>query len=572
MSKRFFVRWPVLLLIAVAVADASMFAYLRFVFSPGWQSDAVSHMLNARMMLYAITPGFSQLGFWPPILHLLLLPAVYFDVIYTSDTAGFIVLFPVLYGATYCLFRTVEMLTESRAYAWLSVALFLLNPYVLYYSTAPMTEIVYIAAYLSFVFCWLRWMKGASDAWALFSAGFISIGFLSRYEGIVMVPLVIPLFFFSSLLRGAKVKQAASLTILCLCLAMIGIAWVLLYGSYYGGDPFSFLAVGRRTGVEESANVTTSIIFNQIKRSSTNIDRVVTSWRLSTTAAQHMIGSKVWIVGVFLSIYALLFSRNTTRTLGLLLASMPFFAILGLLILKRANLAVPEVFVESNYRGSAYSNVRYLLPAIVLPVIGSAVALNQFGKGLLSRIMRVCAITLLLSITCWNLFDVVYVNKFRVIRRDISNVSTTWQLDSFGAIFDKYYDYGFVLMVRHFSEAGIARSKIPLNAFITEGSYLYIKQATKEPWLFARMVVVGTQSRIIQANSLRKRAESEVFQTYYNEVYRDNAKTIYKLDDGAVQRAATSLGLSRKDIPSLNLNMRKWNPKQFYTDISASKQ
>lgn len=567
MRKHPTIHWAVWLFAAVALADGAMFAYLRFVDTPGWPSDSIAHILNARMMLEGMTPGFSQLGFWPPMLHLLLLPAVSIDAVYKSDVAGFVTLFPVLYAAAYCLFRIVEILTDNRKYAWFATALFLLNPYALYFSSAAMTEMVFVSAFLAFFFFWLRWMKGADDTWLLCSACMVSVCFLSRYEGIVMIPIVIPLFFACALYRGASLRQSIALTLLSAILVLLGIAWVFLYGLYYGGDPLAFLSIGVRSSSE--ASVQSSAVLNQIQRLTVSPEQVVFSWRVAMAAAKHMMGAPVWLVGGVLYAFAIVTSRNLTRATALILASIPFLSIFALLSLRRAGIAVPDVLVEAGGRGQSFHNTRYLLPAIVLPVIGSAVAVASLRAGRMTRIARAGIVSVLLLLACWNMYDVLRIKNFQVIRRDITRIESVWKIASSKTLLDQFYDYGFVLSVRYFAEVAIVRSYVPLEAYVHEGTYKFIRQAMGEPWLFARLVVVNNNAGGPEINRLRAVSQSEAFRWYYDEVYRDGSNVVYKLNDVALRSAAFSLGYSPMSIPSLRQSFTPWDPDEIYEQLKA---
>lgn len=561
MIKKIAVRWPILLLLAVAVADGGMFSYLRFIYSPGWPSDSIAHVLNARMMVDSLTPGFSQLGFWPPILHILLIPAIYFDVLYKSDVAGFITLFPFLYASAYYLFRIIEILTERRAYSWLAVTVYLLNPYILYFSSAAMTEILFIAAFLAMMYFWLRWMKGGGDMWAFLSACMVSLAFLSRYEGIVLMPFVPPFFFLSSLHRGSGIKQSIALTLLCLMLASIGIAWVLLYGLYYGGDPFAFLNIGIRSSAE-------TVLFENLDKFTVDPDRVARSWKIVLAAARHLMGGGFWTLGLCLYGVSLVLCRNKVRAVTLGMISVPFLSIFLLMALKRANVVVPDVEMPVD-RGDAFSNTRYLLPAVILPVIGSTLAVASLNRGRITRFIRECVILIMIGLSVWNVFDVLYIKKLQVIRKDISRTSPAWNLSGDDRIIEKFYDYGFILAIRHYSEVGIARGNVPISAYIHEGTYQHIRQAVNEPWLFARIVILPRKAVGPEVSKLREVSQTEAFKWYYDEIHSDNGKIMYQLNENRLRNAAKSLGYQIEKIPSLRQSFEAWVPGNFYESLHS---
>jgi hypothetical protein len=50
--------------------------------------DQYSHLSISRQITDSLTPGMSQVGFWPPLLHLLLAPLTFFDGLYYSGLAA----------------------------------------------------------------------------------------------------------------------------------------------------------------------------------------------------------------------------------------------------------------------------------------------------------------------------------------------------------------------------------------------------------------------------------------------------------------------------------------------------
>jgi hypothetical protein len=103
--------------------------------------DAKAHLVVARRILDSLTPEYSQIGaVWLPLPHVLNLLPVQIDAFYRTGASA--VAFSVLAFALSCyaIARIVLRATSSRAAATLGVALFALNPDVLYLQSTPMTE------------------------------------------------------------------------------------------------------------------------------------------------------------------------------------------------------------------------------------------------------------------------------------------------------------------------------------------------------------------------------------------------------------------------------------------------
>ena len=103
--------------------------------------DAKAHLVVARRVLDSLTPEYSQIGaVWLPLPHLLNLLPVQIDVFYRTGASAVAISIASFVLACYAIAHLVLGVTGSRAAAAISVALFALNPDVLYLQSTPMTE------------------------------------------------------------------------------------------------------------------------------------------------------------------------------------------------------------------------------------------------------------------------------------------------------------------------------------------------------------------------------------------------------------------------------------------------
>ena len=102
---------------------------------------AKAHLVVARRVLDSLTPEYSQIGaVWLPLPHLLNLLPVQLDVFYRTGASG-VALSLLSFGlACYSIGRIILRVTDSRAGATIGMALFALDPDVLYLQATPMTE------------------------------------------------------------------------------------------------------------------------------------------------------------------------------------------------------------------------------------------------------------------------------------------------------------------------------------------------------------------------------------------------------------------------------------------------
>lgn len=133
--------------------------------------DAKAHLVVARRVLDSLTPEYSQIGaVWLPLPHVLNLVPVQIEAFYRTGASA--VAFSVLAFAVACyaIARIVLRLTGSRVAATLGVALFALDPDVLYLQSTPMTEPLLFGLTLlavALVYDWVETQAGFSTEWGL---------------------------------------------------------------------------------------------------------------------------------------------------------------------------------------------------------------------------------------------------------------------------------------------------------------------------------------------------------------------------------------------------------------------
>lgn len=189
--------WPVspaTTTVVVLACVLSVVAYLHFY--PGGQTiaydDARSHMLIARRVLMADTPGAAQLGaVWLPLPHILMLPFIWNNWAFYSGFAGSVVMMACYVLGTLFAYKIVWRMTRSHAAAAAGAAVFGLNPNILYMQSTPMTETLMFTTMLGAVYGLVCWVQTddtdrfhqiyllAAGASALLCA-------LTRYEGWTM--------------------------------------------------------------------------------------------------------------------------------------------------------------------------------------------------------------------------------------------------------------------------------------------------------------------------------------------------------------------------------------------------
>ncbi len=163
-----------------------------FCFRNGWilyYGDAESHLNISRALIDSRTPGYDQLGtVWLPVLHIILLPFVGKDWLWSTGLAGTLPVAVCFIVAGTCFYLVAHEVFGSIPAAWTVLACFALNPNVLYLAVIPMTEVVFLAALSVLLLVILGFRKSRRSSWVV--AGVLASWVLSltRYDGWFLVP------------------------------------------------------------------------------------------------------------------------------------------------------------------------------------------------------------------------------------------------------------------------------------------------------------------------------------------------------------------------------------------------
>jgi hypothetical protein len=236
------------LLAALGSAAAAWFYFHGYTLYYG---DAEAHLNTARRIIDSRTPGYDQLGTpWLPLPHLLMIPLVQNDALWRSGLAGTIPGVACFALAGLFLFAAARRVFSDTAAAVCTLALFALNPNLLYVQSIPMTEPAFFLSLCGLLYCTVAF-AGTQSIWLAFCAGVFSIaGCLTRYDAWWLIPFVTLYFllvsdehrFRNAIIYGA-VASAAPLYWLCNNWYCCGDMWEFYQGRYsargiQGGAPY----------------------------------------------------------------------------------------------------------------------------------------------------------------------------------------------------------------------------------------------------------------------------------------------------------------------------------------------
>jgi hypothetical protein len=129
--------------------------------------DARGHLVVARRIFDSLTPGWQQIGaVWLPLPHLLNALPVQVDLFYRTGASAAAISVAAFATAVAALAGVILLVTGSRWAAIAGVAVFALNPNVLYLQATPMTEPLLIALLVLAVAMLTRWCARICDVYA----------------------------------------------------------------------------------------------------------------------------------------------------------------------------------------------------------------------------------------------------------------------------------------------------------------------------------------------------------------------------------------------------------------------
>jgi 4-amino-4-deoxy-L-arabinose transferase-like glycosyltransferase len=338
--------------IALAALSAAAIIWINSQGYTLYYGDAEAHLNIARRIVDSRTPGYDQVGTtWLPLPHALMLPFVGNDGWWRSGLAG---AFPA--GACFVIagtlfYAAVRAIFDSRAAGFAAVALFALNPNVLYLQAIPMTEAVFFAGLCGILFSTV-WFGRSQSMLAVAAAGVFSlVASLTRYEGWFLIPFV-ALYF---LVAGGQ-RRIAGAVVFSVIACLAPLYW-LAHNAFYFGDPLYFY-----TGPYSAKGIYERALRNGMARYGGDHD-----WRKAMlyyrTAAQLCAGVPLTVLGVIGLIAAAI--KRAWWGPALLLLPCIFY------VMSMYSSGTP-IFVPSLWPVNSYYNTRYGLVAVLLFSFGTA--------------------------------------------------------------------------------------------------------------------------------------------------------------------------------------------------------
>jgi hypothetical protein len=497
---------------AVSVAAYLYFSARHVVLA---YPDAISHMLIARRVLDAPTPGAAQLGaVWLPLPHLLMLPTVWIDSWYYSGLAGSLVSMVSYVLTARYLYRTCQILARSKFAGVIAAIVFAVNPNVLYLQSTPMTEMLLVGCISGTVYYLTRWCQTGSWRLLAATAAAAMLGTIARYEAWVIDVPVLLVVGWVTWQRGSpagpreRLRIAEGHLIFYGVLAFSGIAGWVLWNAVIFHDAFYF---------QEGPFAKPSL---WISRS----DVAIGHWRLAAETYFYAMADNVGWLALALALAGLSYFLLKTRLQGTALAPVVPLAIVPFYIYALYAGQRPLHVLQIN--GSLY-NIRFGVLTI-LPValfIGFLSSTARQPSRLWVRAVgyaTVCCAVAAATVT-------IATSGIDTLREPQNYQGSASQQANFraGAWLRDHYRGGKVLMESFGNETVTFESHIPLGAVIYEGSYHQWQPALRDPasrgirWIYMRRTP-GSTDQVWRA--LHGSPELD----HYSLVYADPGRLIYR--------------------------------------------
>ncbi len=222
-----------LCLTVLAAAAASWFFHHGYILYYG---DAAAHLNISRSILDSRTPGYDQLGtVWLPLLHVLCLPFVTDDWLWSTGLAGTLPVAICFVISGTCFYLAARLAYHDALAASIVVACFAMNPNLLYLASIPMTEVVFFAGLSVLLLALFAFRERQQRYLVVLGATASCAMSLTRYDGWFLIPFAG--FAFAIFAR----KQRAAVFLIFAILASCAPVYWMGHNYWETGDALDFI-------------------------------------------------------------------------------------------------------------------------------------------------------------------------------------------------------------------------------------------------------------------------------------------------------------------------------------------
>lgn len=471
--KRFFEKNSIFFL-ELALGAISIFSFIYY-YNNGLglaYNDARSHLDIARRVVEGLNTGLAQLGsVWLPLMHILMVPTVWNDFMWHSGLAGAIPSMIAFLATGILIYYFLKEIGAGFFSRVIGVAVFAANINILYLQSTAMTELVLLGTMTAGAYYFLLWYKKGDLLYIIYTAFWIMLSTLVRYDGWFLFCFA-AVFLFAYSWRTYGYKAAEGLVILFITLGGFGIALWFLWNLLIFKDALYFIYGPFSAYMQQRQLEDAGVLFT--KRN------LFLSAEIYFYALAYNSSALTVILG-FAGAVALWINKRIP--LGIRLAAVILIAplIFNIIALYFGH----SVLFISGLSGNTWFNVRYgimMMPSFAI-FIGYLV--HRAGE------MRIVLVSFLAFVAFFSFAngDAVTLDDARYgsSQKNVTEVSS-WLRENTK---DKP---GYVLISVASHDSIIFTSGLPMKKFIHEGAGEYYASALENPDRWARWIVMRSNS------------------------------------------------------------------------------
>ena len=218
--------------------------YLIDDYSLLYYGDATSHLISAKRFVDSTNPGLEQIGtVWLPLPHVIMLPFSTIESLFSSGMVGTIVNLPLHALTAVFVYKIIQNHTKRGWVAIVGGMLYASNPNLIYLGITAMTEAPFLLFFVGSAYFLQKWIQKLSDGvnvrYIAYSAIFISMATLCRYEAWVLAPALIGITIYFAKNKITQNKKTIFVILVSL-ISGTGILFWLGWNEYSYGDPLEF--------------------------------------------------------------------------------------------------------------------------------------------------------------------------------------------------------------------------------------------------------------------------------------------------------------------------------------------
>lgn len=511
----------IILLIAITVDLTAQVYY----FSSGQNllfGDARSHLNIARRVYDSTNPGLAQLGgVWLPLLHVLMLPFVRYEMLWHTGLAGAIVNFFSFIIAVIFIFKIGEILFESKLIQFLIPLFYILNPNIIYMSTTAMTEVLFIATFTGAIFFLLKWSKTDKLLDLIIGAIFIYLTSINRYEGWSIVMASFFTVFLILLAKKVKKETLEGSLILFSCLAFLGIFLWLIWNQTIFGDPLYFLHSIYSSKLQTEAGF--KIAGNQTVLLYKNLPLSLLGYLFAVIANTGIVITLSGIIGLITCCGIILFGKRDSKDykfyLSILLLLAPYLFESYAIYKGNVPLHIPEI------TGGIF-NIRlgmYVIPSV-------CVFIMLFLRKIPSNFFRLSILAFIISAQ----FTLFYPSIALPVTLQSASEGIGPKIEA-AKWMSRNYHGGKILASSAAGDPLLFDSGLKLNEFIDDGSSKLFINALKYPQKYTKYIVMTKQPVDMQRDLVYIHlSKTDKWKKYYKVAFDNLVFKIYALKNDQI--------------------------------------